>query len=413
MNQRVVITGIGLVTAAGDDRESTWKAVREGHRPIAPLVDLPGVPDNLVLAASLPGPRRGDWRLRNRPTARRAAAEAVADARLDLTCDSDRVAVVMPPTIGNTPSLADLRFGARLAGAEMSWWEEFIPSNVTADVANFLGAMGPRIGPTAACASSTVAIVSAMRAIQSGNCDRAIVGAVETIHPIMAAGFNNMRVLARNDVPAEACRPFDANRNGFVLGEGAAMMVLERSDEAMARGAEIYAEVIGAACCGEAHHVTDLNTDTSALEYVVRQSLRRAKLAPSDVAYVNAHGTGTLQNDVAESRALHQVFGQAASNLQVSSVKACLGHLVNAAGAAELAITALALRDGYAPPTANLTSPDPECDLDCIPLVGRRTELEHALKVSVAFGGHLAAIALRRWNEAGQRVSLLPHEAAA
>jgi 3-oxoacyl-(acyl-carrier-protein) synthase len=241
----------------------------------------------------------------------------------------------------------------------------------------------------------------------------ALAGAAQSLHPLLAAGFHNMRVLARNDNPAQACRPFDANRSGFVLGEGSAMLVLERLEHAQARRAPIYAEVVGGRMLCDAHHVTDLNVDSTALSRLIQDTLWSSHLTPADVGYINAHGTGTLQNDVMETRGIRSAFGASAASLCVSSTKAVLGHLLSAAGSVELAITALALRDGYAPPTMNLTDPDPKCDLDCIPLIGRQQQFEHALKLSIAFGGHLAAVALSRWNEAGERTSQLPLPLAA
>jgi 3-oxoacyl-(acyl-carrier-protein) synthase len=220
---------------------------------------------------------------------------------------------------------------------------------------------------------------------------------------LFAAGFYNMGVLADHADPARACRPFDANRNGFVMGEGAAIFVLERLDHAQQRGADIYAEIVGGRILSDARHVTNLDANSDALCELIRGTLRQGRLVPRDVAYVNAHGTGTKQNDILESRGIRAAFGRAADSVCVSATKSMLGHLVNASGSVELAVTALALRDGFAPPTMNLTHPDPECNLDCIPLIGRVRPLEHALKLSIAFGGHLAAIALRRWTTAHAR----------
>jgi len=406
-DDRVVITGIGLISAVGADRESTWQAVCRGEHAVAPLVGVPALPDGLLLAAAIPRPR-GEWQLPTLPLARRAAAEAAADARLAGAVAPERLAFASVANFGTTPRMSDLLCGPRLAGTELPWWESWLPSTTTSGAAESVGALGLRTSCSAACASSSLALIRAVRALRAGECDAAISGAAETIHPLVAAGFYNMRVLAHHEDPSQACRPFDSRRSGFVMGEGAAMLVLERAGEAVRRGASIYAEITAAASCSDAHHVTDLNTDTTALEYVLRQTLAQSGLDADKIGYVNAHGTGTLQNDVTETRAVRHVFGAAADRLCMSSVKASLGHLVNAAGAVEVAITALALRDGFAPPTLNLTEPDPECDLDCIPLVGRQTPLEHALKISVAFGGHLAALALRRWTGAGERAAGFP-----
>jgi 3-oxoacyl-(acyl-carrier-protein) synthase len=279
------------------------------------------------------------------------------------------------------------------------WHEQWLPNTACAAVAQHYDLRGPRLSNSTACASGTIAILKAIRAIRDGKCELALAGSSEAIHPLFAAGFYNMRVLADHDDPTQACRPFDANRSGFVMGEGAAMFVLERLDHAERRGARIYAEILGGRMLSDAHHVTSLGDDCSALVELIRGTLGSGGIAPSDIGYINAHGTGTLQNDVMEARGIRVAFGHAADSVCVSANKSMLGHLVNASGSVELALTALGLRDGFAPPTLNLTHQDPECDLDCVPMVGRERPLEHALKLSIAFGGHLAAIALRRWGE--------------
>lgn len=185
------------------------------------------------------------------------------------------------------------------------------------------------------------------------------------------------------------------------------MFVLERLSHAQRRGASIYAEVVGGRMVADAYHVTGIDADSPSLTYLLKATLGQAGLAPHDVGYINAHGTGTQANDVAETRGIRRALGSAAESTLVSSTKSMLGHLVNAAGSVELAVTALALRDGFAPPTVNLTDPDPQCDLDCIPLVGRPVQFEHAVKVSIAFGGTMAAIALRRWPEAASSLGSL------
>ena len=269
-------------------------------------------------------------------------------------------------------------------------------------MANELGLYGPRLCHSTACASGMIDILSAVRAIRDNQCDLALAGSGEAIHPLFAAGFEKMRVLAHHADPKQACRPFDAARQGFVMGEGAAMFVLERLSHAQRRGAPIYAEVVAGKVMCDAHHVTGLDIESDVLSHLISATLKQSRLRPGDVGYINAHGTGTQMNDVMESRGIRKAMGAAADKLCVSSTKSMLGHLVNASGSVELAITALALRDGFAPPTLNLTTPDPECDLDYVPLVGRECKFDHALKLSVAFGGHIAAIALRRWPTAAE-----------
>jgi 3-oxoacyl-(acyl-carrier-protein) synthase len=209
-----------------------------------------------------------------------------------------------------------------------------------------------------------------------------------------------MRVLAHDPDPNRACRPFDRTRKGFVFGEGGAMFVIERLSHALRRRAQIYAEISATTSLAQAHHVTGVDADSESLTHLIRAALGQAGLHPRQIGYINAHGTGTEQNDSAEALGICRAFGPAAADLCVSSTKSILGNMIHAAGAVELAITALALRDGFVPPTLNLTDPDPACRFDCLPLVGRTRRIQHALKLSLAFGGHLVAVVLSRWNDA-------------
>ncbi|HWA98712.1 MAG TPA: beta-ketoacyl-[acyl-carrier-protein] synthase family protein, partial [Pirellulales bacterium] len=294
------------------------------------------------------------------------------------------------------------------APGSVPWWQQWLPNTGCSQVANRHNLRGPRICHSTACASGLIEVLSAMRALEDDQCDVALAGSAEGFHPLFASGFRAMRVLAEHDDPQQACRPFDRGRSGFVMGEGAGMFVLERLSHARARNARIYAELLSGKMLAEAHHVTGLDMHSEALARLISDTLRRAKVAPDDVQYINAHGTATQQNDVAEVRGIRRAFGSAADHTLISSSKSMLGHLVNAAGSVELAITTLALRDGFAPPTINLTDPDPECDMDCVPLQGRNRKLDTALKLSVAFGGHLAAVALRRWPNANVDIDGTP-----
>jgi 3-oxoacyl-(acyl-carrier-protein) synthase len=363
--------------------------------------------------------------LKNIPLCLETAAEALADAgvvalhrsgqdRRRTRIDRDRFGCFISGHMGDTSyvPIANGRQDLVRAGAP-PWHEQWLPHSAHDAVRRRFGLFGPSSSISTACASGTIDFLKAVRAIQDEQCDIAIAGASESIHPIFAAGFQNMRALATHDDPAQACRPFDANRTGFVMGEGAAMLIVERLSHARRRGATIYAEVLGGGMVADAHHLTGVDADSNALQRLITDTLRRSDLAPRDIGYINAHGTGTQQNDVAEVRGIRRAFGVAADDVCVSSIKSMLGHLVNASGCVELALTALALRDGFTPPTINLTSPDPACDLDCIPLVGRRRQAEHALKLSLAFGGHMAAVALRRWDTLGESRQALPIAIAA
>ena len=331
----------------------------------------------------------------------RVAAEAIEDAQIDWAdIDRNRFGCGISGHMGDAGFIPEYRGMAHeLAPGSVPWWHQWLPNTACSMVANRLGLWGPRLCHSTACASGLVDILAAARSIQDNQCDIALAGSAEAIHPLFAAGFHQMRVLASHDDPRQACRPFDSQRNGFVMGEGAALFVLERLSHAMARNARIYAEIAGGKLQSEAHHVTGLDEESRSLAYLISATLHGAKMQPDDVGYINAHGTGTLQNDLVETRGIRRALGSAADKTCVSATKSMLGHLVNAAGSVELAITALALRDGFVPPTMNLTDPDPQCNLDCVPLVGRRGQMQNALKLSVAFGGHMAAIALRRWQD--------------
>ncbi len=397
----VVITGIGMITSVGDDRESVWQAVCNGQRGVRALNGVRGIPDGLLIGAPVDYQVDQPGQLKSIALAKHAATEAIADSKIDLTnVDLTRFGCNISGHMGDTAYLLEThnRQDLQIPNAT-PWWGQLLPNTACSQIANDFGLLGPRVCHSTACASGLVDILSAVRAIQDDQCDIALAGSGESIDPIFAAGFRRMRVLASDDQPENACRPFDRNRKGFVMGEGAAMFVVERLSHALARGATIYAEVAASKMLAEAHHVTSLDTDSEALTYLVSQTISAAKLAPRDISYINAHGTGTELNDLVEMRGIRQAMGAATRDTCVSATKSMLGHLVAAAGSVELAITALALRDGFAPPTMNLTDPDPECHFDCLPMIGREDHFQHAMKISVAFGGHLVAMILSRWNE--------------
>ena len=409
----VVITGIGMITSVGHRREEVWRAVRNGTSGVRRLEGLEGIPDGLLIGAPVDIHPEYPGQLKVITLALQSAGEALDDARIDLEgIDGDRFGCAISAHMGDTSGIYGLHGADRLELEATEYWRQFLPNTACMTVANRYGLFGPRLCHSAACASGLIDILAAARAIEDHQCDVALAGSAEGFHPLFAAGFQKMRVLAHHDDPTQACRPFDMFRNGFVMGEGAAMFVLERLSHAVDRGAPIYAQLLGGRMLADAFHVTGVDAESSGLSYLISATLDKSGLAPGDVGYINAHGTGTQLNDVAETRGIRRALGGAANSICVSSTKSILGHLVNAAGSVELAITTLALRDGFAPPTMNLTDPDPDCDLDCIPLVGRANQFEHALKVSIAFGGSMAAIALRRWPDCERRFQY-PDRAAA
>jgi 3-oxoacyl-(acyl-carrier-protein) synthase len=412
-DDRIVITGIGIVAAVGGDREAVWRAMQAGKSGIGRLTGVAGIPDRLLLGATVDVPTDFPGQLKNIPLTRITAAEALADCGIEIDSsnkdgvDRDRFGCSIGAHMGDDDFVTQ-RLGRDdlLPPGKRPWFEQWLPNTSCAVVAMEHDLRGPRLSNSTACASGTIAILKAVRAIRDGQCDVALAGSSEAIHPLFAAGFYSMGVLAEHDDPAQASRPFDAERNGFVMGEGAAMLVLERLSHAQARGASIYAEILGGRILSDGRHVTSLDAGSNSLVELIEGSLRSSGVSPADISYVNAHGTGTQQNDVMETHGIRRALGRAADSICVSANKSMLGHLVNASGSVELALTALALRDGFAPPTLNLTHPDPDCDLDCVPLIGRVRPFEHAIKLSIAFGGHLAAIVLRRWDGVDARSAL-------
>lgn len=394
----VVITGVGLVTSLGMDREAVWDAVRRGESGVKPVQGVAGLPDGLIPAAMVPHAKDLPSHERAIEFSRLAATQAMEDAGFHpLTIDRERFGCAISGVATDLYVLANLAKEHKRPHPRSIGW---LPNKSSVDVANHFGLYGPRLCHAAACASGTVEIRAAVRAIQDGQCDVCLAGSGDAIHPLSAAGFRQMRVLASHDDPTQACRPFDAQRNGFVIGEGGAILVLERLSHALDRGAKIYAEILATKLFSEGLHVTQLDTNAPTLTYAIKSALKAADLAPGDIEYINAHGTGTEQNDLSEANGIRNALGRAADSIPVSASKSMLGHLVNAAGSTEMALTALALRDGFMPPTVNLTNPDPRCRIEHLPLVGRSGKPQIAMKLSVAFGGHIAVMILRRWNDA-------------
>jgi len=400
----VVITGIGLVTALGPDRESTWEAMKRG-RSGARRLELPGLGGD---HAGFPVPRPVSAEVDpTQDLLGRAADQAMADARLggpglDVDVDLDRAAVLVGLSKGGVGSLARVH-GMIRSG---SWddptlaraWAESWPSSGAAAIAARYRFRGPCLAPIAACATGLVAALQAADLIRRGACDVALAGGADaSLEPILLAAFRRMRVLARpGDNPRHAVRPWDRRRSGFLVGEGGAVLVLERPDHARARGVTPYAELAGGAIGSAAHHETALDPNPAGLARVIRRALADAGMTPDDLDAVNVHGTATLSNDPLECRALRLALGDAAGRLACSASKAQIGHLLGAAGSAELAIAALSVRDDYAPPTLNLDDPDLDCDLDGTPHLGRDTPIRAILKLSIGFGGHFAAAILRK-----------------
>lgn len=395
----IVITGVGIAASLGDTREKVWKAVQEGRSGVRLTTADDGVGQLRLPCAMADWLPEGDRRLRSIRLCRTAANEAIDDADIDWrTVDRGRFACSLAAQFGDIGYLY-LNEEERRADPillEHAWHREFLPSSVSDTVAGELGLYGPRLCYATACASGVVSLLSAARMIEGGQADFALAGAADAVTEIILASFYRMGVLAEANDPATACRPFDRDRAGFVMGEGAALMVLEKRSHALARGAKIYAEIAAGQMLCQAHHVTSLDEDCSTLSALIERTVVKAGWDGHGPQYVNAHGTGTKQNDLSELRAIRQALGPRADDLFASSNKAVLGHLINAAGSIELALTTLSMRDGFAPPTMHLEQQESDGNIDCLAQFGRRMRIDRALKLSQAFGGHLVAVALDR-----------------
>jgi len=405
-----VITGIGPVTPIGIGVDAFWENLCAGRSGVRPITAFDASEMKVQIAADVPDfePER----FMDAKSARRmarfaqmavaAAQLARADAGLDLaTVDLERVASVVNTGGGGVTTIAEetRALARRGAGRVGALFVPMMAANMAScQVSMELGLQGPAITGTAACASSIYSFIEAKQIIQYGEADLAFVGGTESnISELGIAGLANMHALSRrNDDPEGASRPFDGERDGFVFGEGAIVCVVESLDAARARGARIYAEVLGGGRTADAHHLTAPRPDGSGAARALRGALHDGGLAPEDVDYICAHGTGTPLNDAAETRAIHAAFGAHAGRLAVSSTKSMTGHLMGSAGALSVAAAALAIHRGLVPPTINLQTPDPECDLDYVPNESRAMPVRAALVNGFGFGGQNGVVALGR-----------------
>ena len=399
---RIVVTGIGTVNPLGSSVPAFERALREGVCAIGPLTlfDTEGyrsrmaaqvrsVPQATVLPPSL---RRRASRADNFAVV--AAAEAIADAGLDVAGAAERIGIALGGTTGGMLG-AEGAFRERIEGRLARYRPSpFLatPVSTSSDiVATAFGLRGPRITLSTACSSSANAIGIALDWVRLGRADAVVAGGSEGFCRMILAGFNSLHAMSR-----EPCRPFDRRRDGLSLGEGAAVMVIEREEHATRRGARIHAEICGYGASADAHHLTAPHPDGAGAILAMRRALAHAGLEAGAVDYINAHGTGTPLNDTVEIAAIKAVFGASACRLAVSSTKGAVGHTLGAAGAIEALATILALRDGFLPPTVNLEQPDPACDLDCVPMRSRPATLRYALSNSYGFGGNNTTLVLGR-----------------
>lgn len=406
--RRVAITGFGAVTPVGLDAPSTWEAAVAGRSGVGWIesFDASGYPVRIAAEATgfdpsaLIPPKEARRMDRNVLLAVAAAHEAWADAGLDHV-DPARVAILVGSAIGGIGTIAEQhRVFLERGPDRVSPF--FIPSalvdTASGQIAIQLGLTGPNFAPVSACATGSTAIGEGAATIQRGQADVVLAGGTEAaITPLILAGFCAMRALvAEEDDPTLAMRPFDATRAGFVMGEGSCILVLEDLAAARARGATVYAEVLGYGASNDAHHLAQPEPEATGVAGMITAALEAAGVAPERVGYVNAHGTSTPLGDLAETRALRQVFGDHAYRLAVSSTKSVMGHCFGAAGAIEAMMCALALHHGVLPPTINYRSPDPELDLDYVPNEARPVEVDVTLSNAMGLGGHNACVLLGR-----------------
>jgi 3-oxoacyl-[acyl-carrier-protein] synthase II len=408
--QRVVITGIGCITPIGTGVDGLWAGLQAQRSAVREISRFDPAPFHSRIAAEIPDFRPQDHL--DTKQARRfdrfsqlgvaASRLALDDAGLDAAReDHDRVGVMMGSALGGVAhaeqqAAAYYRDGLRAVDANLAL--TVFGGAVSCNIAIAFGCTGPNATNGMSCASGTVALGDALRAIRRGDADVMLAGGAEApLAPLCFGAFALIRAMStRNDDPATASRPFDAGRDGFVMGEGAAVLVLEARERAIARGARIYAELLGYALTNDAHHMTAPKPGGREAARAMALALRDAGVPPTDVGYVNAHGSSTPLNDSTETAALKQVFGDHAPRLAVSGTKGYYGHPLGASGAIEAAITALALARAWLPPTLNLQTPDAACDLDYLPRDGRVARPEVALSNSFGFGGVNASLVLRR-----------------
>ena len=405
---RVAITGLGAVTPLGNDVPTTWRSALEGKSGIDWIRAFDASEQPVKIAAEVKdfdpdglAPPKELRRLeRNVVLALAAAREALGDSGLN-GFDADRVGIVLGSAIGGVPGIVEQAEVLRERGPDRvspTFLQNVLVDSASGQLAISLGIRGPNYAVVSACATGSHAVGEAAELIKRGDADAVLAGGAEScIIPLILAGFTAMRGLAiENEDPPLASRPFDATRAGFVMGEGAAVLMLEDWDTAAGRGAEIYAEVLSYGASNDAHHMAQPEPDARGVADMMRKAIKRAGVEPGQVGYINAHGTSTPLGDAAETKAIKDVFGDHAYELAVSSTKSMTGHCFGAAGAIEAMFSVLALRDGILPPTINYRNPDPVCDLDYVPNEARKVQVEVALSNAMGLGGHNGCVLLGR-----------------
>ena len=427
MRRRVVITGVGAINPMGNDVETVWSGLKEGQSGVAytTIFDASRYPTQISAEVKNwnitdIGEDAEVWKYRGRHSlfAAGAARQAIdASGILDSGIDPVRLGVYLGSGEGSqdfkafttmmSAALDDGEFniakytqkGLEILNPRVELEQE--PNMPAAHLAGMFNAQGPNLNCLTACAASSQAIGEATEIIRRGDADAMISGGTHSmVHPFGVTGFNLLTALSTsNEHPTKASRPFDRLRDGFVLGEGAAMIVLEDLDHAKRRGAHIYGEMLGYGSTADAYRITDIHPEGRGAIGCMRMAIQDASLQPSDIDYVNAHGTSTTVNDKVETRACREVFGEAAMETPISSTKSMMGHLIAAAGVTELIVCLMAIRDNILPPTINYENPDPACDLDYVPNQAREAKCDYALNNSFGFGGQNITLVVGRFRD--------------
>src|ERR687887_1281018 len=406
--RRAVVTGLGAVTPLGLDARTTWDAAVAGRSGVGFIesFDASGYPVRIAAEVKsfepvdVVGPKDARRLERNVVLAVAAAREAWRDAGVE-GVDPARAGILVGSAIGGVMGILEQDDVRRERGhSRVSPW--FLPNvlvdSASGQIAIDLGLRGPNYAPVSACATGSHAVGEAAEVVRRGDADVVLAGGTEScMHPVILAGFTAMRgLVAEDEDPTRASRPFDATRAGFVMGEGACVLLVEELEHAQARGARVYAEVLGYGTSNDAHHMAQPDPESVGVGEMMRAALERSGVEPRRVGYINAHGTSTPQGDLAETKAIKAVFGDHAYELSVSSTKSELGHMFGAAGAVEAMMCVLALHEGVLPPTINYRNPDPECDLDYVPNEARQAEVDVALSNAMGLGGHNGCVLFGR-----------------
>ncbi len=413
-NIRVVITGIGALTPLGMDMPTTWENLINGRSGIDHITLFDPEPLETKIAGEVKGFEPTDYI--NRKDARRmdrftqlavaASREAIESSKLKVeSLNHDNIAVVVGSGIGGLTTLFE-QTKILLEDGPSRLSPFMVPMMISdmagAQVSIALGLKGPNLCTTSACSSSSDAIGVAYEVIKRGDAEAAITGGSEAIVNMLGiSAFNALKALStKNDNPEQASCPFDKERDGFIISEGACLIVLESLEHAQMRGANILAEIIAYGASADAYHITQPDNDGDGAARAMQLALNKAGIGPEDIDYINAHGTSTQMNDKTETKALKTVFGDYAYRVPISSTKSMTGHLIGAAGAVEAAICTMIIKNGIIPPTINLNHPDPECDLDYVPNVARKADVKTTLSSSFGFGGHNSVLIFRKYSEA-------------